>query len=428
MSPAAPGPDAGRTICPTCGQRNPIRLQTGQVCAACQSRDAWAQFDSSGGSIGSVTKIVIDDAAIADAVARRAPPDREIGWVERLGHAALSLMGLACAALGGAILAAWFEPQPAGPLGPMFDRLDHLSLAATVAGAVGVAVALAGLWRLRRTRLFRDLTIVALHLVALVGSAGVGIASAVGYLSTLRDASWQYLDGAPQTVTVAGDFERTRRAAVSIIAPDEDGDARRPSLGSGAVIAGDEHRAWILTCSHVAMPYAAVGSKRDPADAHSLWITFADGRGAVGHVQWTAEPPLDVALVRAELSDPPRPVELADTAADLIIGSPVTFVPNPMRRGWMVHTGAVIRRISHDSPAGRFSLVHTDLPVQSGDSGSGLMDEYGRLAGLNTWALRRPGRSEGISLPTEAMQAIVAAIEADRIDALDQTLSGSKTR
>jgi S1-C subfamily serine protease len=99
--------------------------------------------------------------------------------------------------------------------------------------------------------------------------------------------------------------------------------------------------------------------------------------------------------------------------------SPVTFVPNPLRDGWLVYDGRVQNRELHDTPAGPFSLLFTDLPVKPGDSGSGLYDSRGQLVGLNTWTRMGGGQApQGISLPSEAMRAIVEAIDQDRLDSL----------
>ena len=94
--------------------------------------------------------------------------------------------------------------------------------------------------------------------------------------------------------------------------------------------------------------------------------------------------------------------------------------PNPYRNGWMVHDGQLLRRERHDTPAGVYELLYTDLPVIPGDSGSGLFDARGQLVGLNTWTRMRPGQAaEGISLPSDTMRALVDAIAAGRIDQLD---------
>ena len=62
----------------------------------------------------------------------------------------------------------------------------------------------------------------------------------------------------------------------------------------------------------------------------------------------------------------------------------------------------------------------TDLPLQPGDSGSGLFDSENRLIGLNTWIERNDRSSLGISLPSDTMARITDLIERGDVSALEQ--------
>jgi S1-C subfamily serine protease len=208
-----------------------------------------------------------------------------------------------------------------------------------------------------------------------------------------------------------------------VLAPDADGDARGLAMGTGAVIAGDDQRAWIVTCSHVAMPYVAVGAWRNARDAQPVWVALSDGREARGTVRWAAPPPLDVVLIELPVAHSPEPVVIAADTAALASDDKVTFVPNPFRSGWHVLHGKLLRRETHHTPAGVFDLLFTDLLVIPGDSGSGLYDDRGRLVGLNTWTRIDGYGPHGISLPSETMQVLVAAIRDGKLDRLDQAVS-----
>jgi S1-C subfamily serine protease len=213
-------------------------------------------------------------------------------------------------------------------------------------------------------------------------------------------------------------------ATAVILAPDEDGDMRGLAIGTGAVIGRSGRRTWVLTNSHVAIPYAPAGAFRDARSAHGVWVYLSDGRHAEGRVRWAGEPPLDVALVSAEIEDAPPPVQVAPDAGGLEEGADVFFVPNPFRQGWHLHRGRVIERDPHRTPAGEFSLVLTNLPLQQGDSGSGLFDATGRLVGINTWAvLRLDGKPaavpRGISLPSNVLREIMDLIHGDSLGSLD---------
>jgi len=123
------------------------------------------------------------------------------------------------------------------------------------------------------------------------------------------------------------------------------------------------------------------------------------------------------------IAHPPEPVTIVADASTMQPGSSVTFVPNPYRSGWKVLHGQMIRREPHHTPAGTYDLLFTDLPVQHGDSGSGLYDARGQLVGLNTWTKIGDGAAQGISLPSETMRALVDAIHHNALDKLEEAAS-----
>ncbi len=139
-------------------------------------------------------------------------------------------------------------------------------------------------------------------------------------------------------------------------------------------------------------------------------------------MRWAARPPLDVALIAVDIADPPPAVTVSRSAETVEEGTTVLFVPNPFRRGWLQHHGRVSGRRAHVTPAGRFSLVLTDLPLQPGDSGSGLFDSQNRLIGLNTWKMGSEDRTWlGISLPSDTMERITDLIERGALSSLEQS-------
>jgi S1-C subfamily serine protease len=286
-------------------------------------------------------------------------------------------------------------------------------------GTASVALGVSVFVTLRIGRLFRAWPL----LLLAAASAATGLpAATVGVFHWMMwsdGSGWNYqsMPELPQA-RQSPEAERIMRATAVILAPDGDGDASGISIGAGAVIRSEAGRAWVVTCSHVAMPYAAVASWRQADRSYPVWVYLSDGRQAVGHVAWTARPPLDVALVSIEIDQPPAAVPIARDAAFMASGSSVTFTPNPFRDGWLVHSGEVLTRESHDTPAGTYSLLHTDLPVQPGDSGSGLFDSDGQLIGLNTWVKASEEGPVGISLPSEVMLALSDLIERGDLESL----------
>lgn len=306
-------------------------------------------------------------------------------------------------------LAVWcvvdlFAARSIGPLGPLVDDLRGASQRATGVGIVAVLFGALALRRMKRRRFFRWVPGLVGHGLAVVSGATALVLGALAALS-LRTSDWSFTSMPERPrLDVPIQIERILDATVVVLAPDASGDGKKLAIGSGAIIATDEHRAWIVTNSHVAMPYADVAAFRDARKAQPVWVQLSDGRGGRAAVRWTAKPPLDIALVELPIEDAPAPVRINIAGSELPVGASVVFVPNPYRSGWKVHHGQLLRRATHHTPAGDYDLLHTDLPVIPGDSGSGLFDAHGELVGLNTWA-------HGISLPATAMRELLDVIQ-----------------
>ena len=406
-------PAMASNVCPRCGTAGPARLLAGAVCSACQAHDAWSQLDGE--------KLVIDKGAIDEALRRRQGEDAGQPLWRRLG-----VWLPAALALGLGAIAAWsamdlLSSRPIGPLAALLSDLSWSWKRALLAGVGALVVGAVSLVRARRSRHFRRLPMLACYLVTIVCGAtgtaigalhGISMSSAFGDEHTRMPARDQL--GLPAYV------ERIVDATVLVLAPDGSGDARSGAIGTGAVVATDPRRAWIVTCSHVAIPYVSTGARRSPRDAQPVWVQLSDGREGPATVIWAAPPPLDMVLLELPMERPPTPVPIAADASALATSSPVTFVPNPLRSGWKVVHGEVIRRETHQTPAGAYDLVLTDLPVTHGDSGSGLFDARGQLVGLNTWTRVGDGAAQGLSLPSEAMRVAIDAIRTGKLDELKQ--------
>lgn len=377
-----------------------VSLGPGEVCPECDTAAAWERHAEGG------EPIRIDQAAIDEAIARRA-----------VRHTPVSTRALPCIGaflLGvGAVLAlrALFGERSIAPIEELKASVERAARWAFWLGAGACLGGIVSAVLLLRSHLFRAWPLTGLAVLAI----GSGLtASVCGAIFLASDSGWQHLSMPALTsaaATLPG-VQRIMAATTVILAPDADGDASRPAIGTGAIVRSEKSRAWIVTCSHVAMPYAAVAAYRSAGQAQPVWVYFSDGRNKQGTVIWTAQPPLDVALIAVDIDTPPAPVEISFTAEALETGAPVLFVPNPLRSGWKERRGHVSGRRSHLTQAGRFSLVFTDLPLQPGDSGSGLFDSRNRLTGLNTW---RVGDEEhtwlGISLPSDTMKRIANLVE-----------------
>ncbi|MEA2001309.1 MAG: S1C family serine protease [Actinomycetota bacterium] len=144
------------------------------------------------------------------------------------------------------------------------------------------------------------------------------------------------------------------------------GVGRRRHVGSGIVI----DKGTVLTNAH---------------NIHSrqVTVTFADGRSATGDVKGV-DTDGDIAVVAVDTQEV-TPVVWSTNEADL--GSPVVGLSNPGGRGLRVTVGYVssVDR-SFRGPRGRRisgSIEHT-APLLPGSSGGPIVDEAGKLLGINT--------------------------------------------
>jgi S1-C subfamily serine protease len=398
----APGRPAAR--CPRCGGPTDPRATPPELCPPCRSTLAWDRYGAPG------ARLVILEEDIERALALRRPQGGDEPWPRRVARLALVAAAAALAAAAVAACVRLWGFQELAPLAELRQRLLAALGVALATGAAAVAAGLGAAALVRRTPRLRSWR----QALATTGAAAVGAAAlgtaALWWLLGGSGTGWTYwaMPALARDLALAPVAGPIVQATVVILAPDADGDAGPLAIGAGTIVHTRSDRAWIVTCSHVAMPYAAVASWRDAAAAQPVWVYFSDGRHGRGRVEWTAQPPLDVAVVSAAIADPPPPVPVlprAEVAAD----DEVHFVPNPLRSGWAVHSGRILRVEPHATPAGEYSLLVTDLPVQPGDSGSGLFDRDGRLVGMSTWASRdADGRPVGISLPARAVREVLA--------------------
>lgn len=403
-------------VCPDCNVAGPKRLAPGQVCATCEAQRAWNAIGDSG--------IKIDAATIEEAVRRReGEAAGEPLWKKALGYTPV-LFSLFVAAVTAWSLYMLLRTREIGPLQALLDDMKSTNRHALWIGIGAFIVGVAMLWRTRGNRSYRNPVVLVSHLLAIV--AGVGAIAIAGFhmyaFGGGFGGKFTNMPKREQLGVATGNADRIIAATTIVLAPGADGDARQLAMGTGAIIHGDASHAWIVTCSHVAMPYAAVGTWRHAKDAQPVWVQLSDGREGKGRVSWAAPPPLDIAVIELPIANPPPPIPIAPNAGQLDPNAAVTFVPNPYRDGWLVHHGHLLRKEAHDTPAGRYELLITDLPVTHGDSGSGLFDERGQLVGLNTWTKLEDGFSHGISLPSEAMRALSDAVEHEDFNRLDDML------
>jgi len=162
-------------------------------------------------------------------------------------------------------------------------------------------------------------------------------------------------------------------------------------LGSGALISSD---GTVITNYHVVAGSSVVGVVFKPAQ-EGAQITRRDlVRGEVVKIDQVADLALiKVAIVPAGV----RPLSLGSTQ-DVVVGADVHAIGHPTGEAWTYTRGIVsqIRRgyqwttesnLSHTA-----TVIQTQTPINPGNSGGPLLDNQGRLIGINSF------KSEGEAL------------------------------
>jgi S1-C subfamily serine protease len=135
-----------------------------------------------------------------------------------------------------------------------------------------------------------------------------------------------------------------------------------------------------------------IGDGRLLTNAHNLrgeevTIVFGDGREERGRVT-AIDPDADLAVLEADTGGAPV-ITWAPEEADVETGTPVFALANPGGRGLRVTFGLVSATARSFRGRGRRieGMIEHTAPLARGSSGSPLVDEQGRLVGLNTFRL-----------------------------------------
>lgn len=170
----------------------------------------------------------------------------------------------------------------------------------------------------------------------------------------------------------------------------------RQSMGSGFFVSGD---GLVVTNEHVV------------AQATHITVRLADGslRGAtlLGSDERT-----DIALLRIEALKRCYPALTWGDSDRVRVGENVTAVGSPFGLGGSVSAGVISGRGRSLGSGLHHDFLQTDAAINQGNSGGPLLDEGGRVIGINTAILAPAGGNIGIgfSLPAAMAQRVVAEL------------------
>jgi len=166
---------------------------------------------------------------------------------------------------------------------------------------------------------------------------------------------------------------------------------RRPQtgLGSGVIVS---EQGYLLTNSHVV------------EGASDIEVMLTDGRQTHATLVGT-DPETDIAVLKIDL--PGLPVIQLGQVEGLQVGDVVLAIGNPFNVGQTVTSGIVSALERGQLGINTFeNFIQTDAAINPGNSGGALVDEAGRLVGINTAIYSRSGGSLGIGFAIPISTAV----------------------
>ncbi|MEX2158689.1 MAG: trypsin-like peptidase domain-containing protein [Dehalococcoidia bacterium] len=218
---------------------------------------------------------------------------------------------------------------------------------------------------------------------------------------------------APQSGDALTTVEIVRKLAPSVVQVMTQDSARNvfneavPTRGIGTGVIIDEH-GHIVTNNHV----VRVAGEPSGAISADITITFSDGRTTKGTVVGT-DPATDLAVIKIDETGL-TPAELGDVAS-LPVGSDVVAMGYALGlEGAPTITRGVVSAKNRTINEDPFSIeaIQTDASINPGNSGGPLVDDRGRVIGINT-AIIPDAQNIGFSISIDLVRPIAQELIAN---------------
>jgi len=173
------------------------------------------------------------------------------------------------------------------------------------------------------------------------------------------------------------------------------------SLGTGFVVDKD---GYILTNAHVVQD--------NGQNASSVTIVFNKGGGKTQQVKGEimgVDTVSDVAVIKVDPSAVDlKPLPLGDSSA-VQVGEPVVAIGNPLGYDFSITSGivsAIGRSLREPNGQAIPNGIQTDAAINPGNSGGPLIDNAGRVIGINTLIAGQSGGNQGLGFAVPINTAI----------------------
>ncbi|WP_129596318.1 serine protease HtrA [Anaerophilus nitritogenes] len=166
-------------------------------------------------------------------------------------------------------------------------------------------------------------------------------------------------------------------------------------VGTGVIV---DPRGYILTNSHVV----------NDGQTEEVKVLLDDGKDLKAKVLWN-DPLLDLAIVK--ISEKNLPVAELGNSDEIQVGQLAVAIGNPLGLAFerTVTSGIISgleRRIEINEFQSIDGLIQTDASINPGNSGGPLLDEKGRVVGINTVKIQT-GEGLGFAIPINIAKPIV---------------------
>jgi serine protease Do len=154
---------------------------------------------------------------------------------------------------------------------------------------------------------------------------------------------------------------------------------KQSGLGSGVILTSD---GYVITNNHVV------------ADADEIVVRLSDGEEHDAEVVAT-DPSSDVAVIKIDAKD--LPAATIGSSGNLMAGDTVLAIGSPFGLNHTVTSG-IVSAVGRNNLniTGYDNFIQTDASINPGNSGGALVDNKGRVVGINTAIFSHSGGNVGI--------------------------------
>jgi S1-C subfamily serine protease len=219
-------------------------------------------------------------------------------------------------------------------------------------------------------------------------------------------------EGGATGFDAGGIYDRESPGVVTVISTglQGGGGSDAAGLGSGFVISGNGE---IATNAHV----VTSGEGPDIHEASQVYVKFADGNQVSADVKGF-DPFADVALLKVDPAGLTlRPLPLG-TTRDLRVGAPVAAIGSPFGEERSLSVGVVSaldRSIQSLTGFDTTGAIQTDAAINHGNSGGPLLDDRGRVLGINAQIQTETGDGSGVgfAVPVDTAKRSIDQLRRD---------------